>query len=86
MSESSNQESKDPMHGITLQVILQELIDKYGYDELAQMTNINNLEVKSRPTFKSTLKFLRKTPWARKKIEDIYIRDIKKQKLRNKLS
>jgi uncharacterized protein (DUF2132 family) len=76
-SKNSSQ-SKDPLHGITLAMILRDVIDLYGYKELGSMTNIRAFEQKDKAIMKPILKFLRKTPWARKKIEDIYLRDLKK--------
>jgi len=66
--------SKDPLHGKTLEAILNELVTHYGWDDLGQMININCFN--SNPSIKSSLTFLRKTPWARKKVEDLYIRMI----------
>ncbi|MCT4703835.1 VF530 family protein [Enterobacteriaceae bacterium H20N1] len=63
--------SKDPLHGITLEALLTALVDKYGWAELAKRININCF--KSDPSIKSSLKFLRRTPWARKEVEELYI-------------
>jgi uncharacterized protein (DUF2132 family) len=63
--------SNDPLHGKTLETILQHLVDKFGWKELGQRININCFT--SNPSIKSSLTFLRKTPWARKKVEDLYI-------------
>jgi uncharacterized protein (DUF2132 family) len=63
--------SNDPLHGKTLEVILQHLVDRFGWKELGQRININCFT--SNPSIKSSLTFLRKTPWARKKVEDLYI-------------
>ena len=62
---------KDPLHGKTLEAILIELEDFYGWEQLGNMVNINCFT--SDPSIKSSLKFLRKTPWARKKVEDLYL-------------
>lgn len=62
---------KDPLHGKTLEAILIELEDFYGWEQLGNMVNINCFI--SDPSIKSSLKFLRKTPWARKKVEDLYL-------------
>lgn len=70
--------SNDPLHGKTLESILIELEKHYGWDELGNMIRINCFI--SDPSVNSSLKFLRKTPWARKKVEDLYIRYISKQK------
>jgi uncharacterized protein (DUF2132 family) len=61
----------DPLHGITLERIVKQLEDKYGWEHLSFLIPINCF--KNDPSVKSSLKFLRKTPWARKKVEDLYI-------------
>ena len=71
--------SNDPLHGKTLESILIELEKHYGWDELGNMIRINCFI--SDPSINSSLKFLRKTPWARKKVEDLYISLITKNKL-----
>lgn len=62
--------SNDPLHGITLERMLTELVDNYGWDDLAFRIKINCFS--SNPSIKSSLKFLRKTPWARNKVEILY--------------
>jgi uncharacterized protein (DUF2132 family) len=71
-------ESKDPLHGKTLEAILNELVAHYGWEELAQQININCF--KSNPSIKSSLTFLRKTDWARKKVESLYLYMLRKRK------
>ena len=66
----------DPLHGITLEAILNILVAKYGWEGLAEKIKINCF--KSNPSIKSSLAFLRKTPWARQKVETLYIRSLKK--------
>ena len=61
----------NPLHGVTLEMVVTELADHFGWDGLAQRININCF--KSDPSIKSSLKFLRKTPWAREKVEALYI-------------
>lgn len=63
--------SKDPLHGITLEALLTALVARYGWEEMARQVNINCF--KSDPSVKSSLKFLRRTPWARKEVEEMYI-------------
>jgi len=70
--------SKDPLHGKTLEAILTELHAHYGWEELAQQININCF--KSDPSIKSSLTFLRKTPWARTKVESLYLYMLRKRK------
>jgi hypothetical protein len=65
------QQSNDPLHGKTLEMILNALVTHYGWKELGERIRINCFI--SDPSIKSSLKFLRKTPWARKKVEDLYI-------------
>ncbi|MCK7596453.1 VF530 family protein [Microbulbifer sp. CAU 1566] len=61
----------NPLHGIKLADIVEELEAHYGWDGLAERIDINCF--KKDPSVKSSLKFLRKTPWARSKVEDLYI-------------
>lgn len=63
--------AKDPLHGMTLEALLNALVAKYGWAELAKRVNINCF--KSDPSIKSSLKFLRRTPWARSEVEALYI-------------
>ncbi|MDX2481242.1 MAG: VF530 family protein [Desulfuromusa sp.] len=67
----SDQQSKDPLHGITLEQILNSLVESYDWDELGQRIDIRCFN--SNPSVKSSLKFLRRTPWARKQVEDLYL-------------
>jgi uncharacterized protein (DUF2132 family) len=64
--------SKDPLHGITLQRILEQLVDYYGFDTLSELVKIKCFT--DNPSIKSSLTFLRKTDWARKKVEELYIK------------
>ena len=64
-------QSKDPLHGVTLEVILTKLVNKYGWDGLAKRIDIKCF--KSEPSISSSLKFLRKTPWARKEVEELFV-------------
>jgi len=66
----------DPLHGVTLKALLTELVDHYGFEQLSQHIDINCF--KKDPSINSSLKFLRKTPWARSKVEAFYI-DFKAQ-------
>ncbi len=61
----------NPLHGIKLEQILNELVAHYGWEYMAYNVKIRCFE--SDPTVKSSLKFLRRTPWARKKVEDFYL-------------
>ena len=66
--------STDPLHGKTLEMILNHLVDRFGWKELGTIININCFN--SNPSLKSSLTFLRKTPWARKKVEELYINSL----------
>lgn len=61
----------NPLHGKTLEMILLHLVDRYGWEELGERITINCFIYD--PSIKSSLTFLRKTPWARKKVEDLYL-------------
>jgi len=61
----------NPLHGITLEQIVNILVDYYGWEELGKRINIRSFN--HDPSVKSSLKFLRKTPWARKKVEELYL-------------
>ena len=61
----------NPLHGITLEALVTELVENYGWDVLAEAFRMNCF--KSNQSVKSTLKFLRKTPWAREKVEGFYL-------------
>lgn len=63
--------SKDPLHGVTLEMIVNALVARYGWDELCKLININCF--KNDPSVKSSLKFLRRTPWARAEVEALYL-------------
>ena len=67
----SEQQPNNPLHGVTLAQIVNSLVEHYGWDELGRRINIRCFN--SDPSVKSSLKFLRKTPWAREKVEDLYI-------------
>ncbi|KXK12187.1 MAG: hypothetical protein UZ14_CFX002002541 [Chloroflexi bacterium OLB14] len=62
----------NPLHGITLETILNRLVEKYGWAELGKRITIQCFI--NEPSIKSSLKFLRKTPWARKKVEELYLK------------
>lgn len=72
--------SKDPLHGITLEMIVTQLAESYGWEELGRQVRINCFI--SNPSVQSSLKFLRKTPWARTKVEDFYKFSLRKNKLK----
>ncbi len=65
-------QANNPLHGIKLADILENLVEKYGWEELGERINIRCFT--HDPSIKSSLKFLRKTPWAREKVEQLYLR------------
>jgi uncharacterized protein (DUF2132 family) len=67
----NTEQSKNPMHGVTLEAVVEKLVEHYGWDELANRIRINCF--KNDPSVKSSLKFLRKTPWAREQVEQLYL-------------
>jgi uncharacterized protein (DUF2132 family) len=67
----SERQINNPLHGVTLEQLLESLVRFYGWIELAQRIDINCF--RNEPSVKSSLNFLRKTPWARKKVEDLYL-------------
>lgn len=67
----SENKSNDPLHGLTLVQILIKLVEYYGWEELGLLIEIRCFN--SNPSINSSLKFLRKTPWARKKVENLYL-------------
>lgn len=72
----SDPQENNPMHGVTLEMILNRLVDHYGWEALGQWIKIKCFT--DNPSVKSSLKFLRKTPWARTKVENLYIKMTKK--------
>lgn len=71
MITSIPSQPNNPLHGITLENMVTRLADHYGWEKLAQKVNINCF--KNDPSIKSSLKFLRKTPWAREQVENLYL-------------
>jgi uncharacterized protein (DUF2132 family) len=71
-----NLKSKDPLHGITLLKILEQLVEYYGFDTLGELIKIKCFT--DNPSIKSSLTFLRKTDWARKQVEDLYVQSLSK--------
>jgi len=71
-----NSQKNNPLHGITLQKMLEQLVDFYGFDTLGELIKIRCFT--ENPSIKSSLTFLRKTDWARTKVENLYIRSLSK--------
>lgn len=74
----ANEQPRNPLHGITLEMILTNLVEHYGWEELGKRIPINCFI--DNPSLKSSLKFLRRTPWARKKVETLYLTSQKSKK------
>lgn len=74
----SAQHENDPLHGITLEKIVVYLVEHYGWRSLGDQIQIRCFN--SDPSIKSSLKFLRKTPWARSKVESLYVATLKREK------
>ena len=68
----STPQTNNPLHSITLEIILTRLVDHYGWKKLAAKISINCFA--KDPSIQSSLKFLRRTPWARRKVETLYLR------------
>ena len=72
----SDEQPKNPLHGLTLEMILSSLVEHYGWEGLGQRIDINCFKID--PSLKSSLKFLRRTPWAREKVEALYLNTVKR--------
>tara|TARA_R110001599_G_scaffold295095_2_gene499244 strand:+ start:928 stop:1155 length:228 start_codon:yes stop_codon:yes gene_type:complete len=72
----AEQQHADPLHGVTLKVILSALVERYGWEELGQRITIKCFTTD--PSINSSLKFLRKTPWAREKVEALYLQTLRR--------
>lgn len=70
----AQEQVNNPLHGKTLEAILKELVDRYGWETLGSLITIRCFN--ENPSIKSSLKFLRTTPWARTKVEELYIRTL----------
>lgn len=68
------EQPNNPLHGKTLEAIVTHLVTEYGWEELGERIPINCFRID--PSIKSSLTFLRKTPWARQKVEDLYLRNV----------
>ncbi len=67
-----DRQSNDPLHGVTLEMILTQLVEHYGWEEMGRTVRIKCFT--NDPSVKSSLQFLRRTPWARSKVEALYLR------------
>ena len=69
--QKNNPQQNNPLHGLTLETVVVRLVEHYGWPGLASRININCF--KTDPSVKSSLKFLRRTPWAREQVEQLYL-------------
>jgi len=76
--KSEHTKPKDPLHGVTLEMVVTRLVERYSWEELGRRIPIRCFT--NNPSLKSSLTFLRRTPWARKKVEDLYITSQEKDK------
>ncbi len=72
----NNDQPNNPLHGIKLSDIMEYLVDHYGWEDLGEKIKINSFN--TNPSIKSSLTFLRKTPWAREKVEQLYLKTMRK--------
>jgi len=70
----TGRQTNNPLHGMTLEKIMTHLVERYGWEDLGRTINIKCFN--HDPSIKSSLKFLRKTPWAREKVESLYLRSM----------
>jgi uncharacterized protein (DUF2132 family) len=75
MMRMSNSQPNNPLHGLTLETILTRLVEHFGWDELGRIINIKCF--RNEPGIKSSLKFLRQAPWAREKVEALYLQRLR---------
>jgi uncharacterized protein (DUF2132 family) len=75
-TNTNNEQVNNPLHGVKLQDMLERLVEKQGWEKLGLKININCFN--NDPSIKSSLKFLRKTPWAREKVEQLYLEMVQK--------
>ena len=78
MKNENNPQPNNPLHGVRLVDILEFLKAEYGWEELSDRISIRCFTID--PSIKSSLKFLRKTPWARQKVEDLYIYTVSRKR------
>ncbi|MCX6237422.1 MAG: VF530 family protein [Bacteroidia bacterium] len=71
-------QKNNPLHGITLEMILNHLVNRFGWEEMGRRIRINCFNID--PGIRSSLKFLRKTPWARAKVEQLYLETLRERK------
>jgi uncharacterized protein (DUF2132 family) len=67
--------TNDPLHGVTLEMILTQLVERYGWEQLGRIIDIRCFQ--NHPSIKSSLQFLRRTPWARTQVEELYLNSVR---------
>jgi len=72
----THEQPNNPLHNVTLEMMLTHLVEQYGWEELGDRTKIRAFVIN--PSLKSGLNFIRKTPWAKTKIEELYLRSVRK--------
>jgi uncharacterized protein (DUF2132 family) len=75
--QNPHSQPNNPLHGVKLATLMEELVENYGWEHMANNININCF--KHDPSIKSSLVFLRRTPWAREKVEQLYLQMLKKR-------
>jgi uncharacterized protein (DUF2132 family) len=75
VTTASGEQPRNPLHGITLEAIIERLVELHGWQRLGQLIDIRCFT--HEPSVKSSLRFLRKTPWAREKVEALYLRSVR---------
>lgn len=82
MADDAPEQPNNPLHGVTLEALLEALVERHGWDGLAAQIDIGCF--KSDPSVRSSLKFLRRNPWARAKVEALYLGDLRRAERRRK--
>lgn len=78
MNEEPREHPKDPLHGVTLETIVKTLQERHGWEEMGRRIRVHCFT--DNPSVKSSLTFLRKTPWAREKVENWYVWEMRKRR------
>jgi uncharacterized protein (DUF2132 family) len=78
----SQEQANNPLHGVTLKALLEDLVERRGFEDLAERLHLDCFA--HEPSLKSSLKFLRRTPWARVKVERLYLSDLKERERKRK--
>jgi len=76
--ESNQGHPNDPLHGVTLETVVKTMVDRHGWEAMAYRIPVRCFELN--PSIKSSLTFLRKTPWARKRLEDWFVYELRRSR------